>query len=40
MAWQYMPLPLGAGLMLVFTGWDLILILRGVPREQRYPTDH
>ena len=37
MAWQYMPLPLGMGLMGVFVGWDLILILRGVPREQRYP---
>ena len=40
MAWQYMPLPLGAGLMLFFTGWDLILILRGVPRDQRYPSAH
>lgn len=39
MAWQYMPLPLGAGLMLVFTGWDFVLTLRGVPREQRYPGD-
>jgi TRAP-type transport system small permease protein len=39
MAWQYMPLPLGAALILLFTGWDLILILRGVPREQRYPSD-
>lgn len=39
MAWQYMPLPLGMGLMGVFVGWDLILILRGVPREQRYPAD-
>ncbi len=40
MSWQYMPLPLGAGLMLFFSGWDLILILRGVPRDQRYPSDH
>jgi TRAP-type C4-dicarboxylate transport system permease small subunit len=39
MAWQYMPLPLGMGLMGVFVSWDLILILRGVPREQRYPAD-
>jgi TRAP-type C4-dicarboxylate transport system permease small subunit len=39
MAWQYMPLPLGMGLMGVFVGWDLIQILRGVPREQRYPAD-
>ncbi len=38
MAWQYMPLPLGMGLMAIFVGWDLILILRGVPREQRYPS--
>lgn len=39
MAWQYMPMPLGMGLMMVFVGWDLVLILRGYPREQRYPTD-
>lgn len=39
MSWQYMPLPLGAGLMLFFTAWDFILILRGVPREQRYCFD-
>mgnify|MGYP006975284530 FL=1 len=39
MAWQYMPMPLGMGLMMVFVGWDLILILRGFSREQRYPAD-
>jgi TRAP-type transport system small permease protein len=39
MAWQYMPMPLGVGLMALFVGWDIVLILRGVPREQRYPTD-
>lgn len=39
MAWQYMPLAVGSGLILIFTGWDLILILRGVPRDQRYPSD-
>ena len=39
MAWQYMPLAVGSGLILFFTGWDLILILRGVPRAQRYPSD-
>jgi TRAP-type C4-dicarboxylate transport system permease small subunit len=39
MAWQYMPLPIGAGLMLVFTAWDFVLTLRGVPRDQRYPSD-
>jgi TRAP-type C4-dicarboxylate transport system permease small subunit len=37
MAWQYMPLPLGMGLMGIFVLWDLIQILCGVPREQRYP---
>jgi len=37
MAWQYLPLPLGAALMFVFGAWDLVLILRGVPRELRYP---
>jgi TRAP-type C4-dicarboxylate transport system permease small subunit len=36
MAWQYMPLPLGAGLMFIFGAWDLLQILRGVPRERRY----
>ncbi len=39
MAWQYMPLPLGSGLMCLFVAYDLWLILRGVPREQRYPQD-
>ncbi len=39
MAWQYMPLPVGSALILFFTGWDLILILRGVPRAQRYLID-
>ena len=39
MAWQYMPLAVGSGLILFFTGWDLIQILRGVPREQRYLSD-
>lgn len=39
MAWQYMPLPLGIGLMLVFVGWDFIQILGGVPREQRYAAE-
>lgn len=39
MAVQYIPLPLGIGLMVLFVGWDLIRILRGVPRDQRYPTD-
>jgi TRAP-type transport system small permease protein len=39
MAIQYVPLPLGIGLMFVFVGWDLLQILRSVPREQRYPTE-
>lgn len=39
MAWQYLPMPLGIGLMALFISWDLLLILRGVPRAQRYPTD-
>lgn len=39
MAWQYIPMPLGIALMGIFVGWDLIQILRGVPREQRYPVD-
>ena len=37
MAWQYIPMPLGIGLMALFVAWDLWLIARGVPREQRYP---
>lgn len=36
MAWQYMPLPISSVLMMIFVGWDMNLILRGVPREQRY----
>ena len=39
MAWQYMPLPLGMGLMGIYVTWDLVLILRGVPRDQRYPAN-
>jgi TRAP-type transport system small permease protein len=39
MALQYMPLPIGAAFMLLFVLWDLWLILRGVPREQRYSED-
>jgi TRAP-type transport system small permease protein len=40
MAWQYMPLPLSAALMLCFVGWDLVQTLRGVPCELRYPEEH
>ncbi len=39
MAVQYIPLPLGIGLMALFIGWDLIQIVRGVPRFSRYPTE-
>jgi TRAP-type transport system small permease protein len=39
MAWQYMPMPLGIGLMALFIAWDLFLIFRGVPRDQRYLND-
>ncbi len=36
MAFQYLALPVGSGISLVFVGYDLIQILRGTPREQRY----
>jgi TRAP-type C4-dicarboxylate transport system permease small subunit len=36
MAIQYMGMALGCTLMSVFVAYDLWLILRGVPREQRY----
>ena len=36
MGLQYMALPVGAGAMAVFTAWDLIEIIRGRNREQRY----
>ena len=39
MAVQYIPLPLGIGLMALFIGWDLIQILRGISRDQRYPSN-
>lgn len=39
MAWQYMPLPISAMFMLIFSLWDLLLIARSVPREQRYLID-
>jgi TRAP-type transport system small permease protein len=39
MAWQYMPLPLSASLMLCFLAWDLVQTVRGVPRSTRYPED-
>lgn len=36
MAWQYLALPAGSVAMAVFIGWDLLQILRGVPRSVRY----
>jgi TRAP-type transport system small permease protein len=36
MAWQYVPLPLSAALMLCFAGWDFWLTVKHVPRELRY----
>jgi len=36
MALQYLALPVGAGAMAVFTAWDLVEIVRGRSREQRY----
>ncbi|MCL4766990.1 MAG: TRAP transporter small permease [Hyphomicrobiaceae bacterium] len=36
MALQYLGLPVGAGLMAIYTAWDLLLILRGQSREERY----
>lgn len=39
MAIQYMGMAVGSTLMAAFVGWDLWQILRGVPREHRYPQD-
>jgi len=36
MATQYLALPVGAATMAVFTCWDLVQIIRGRTREQRY----
>jgi TRAP-type C4-dicarboxylate transport system permease small subunit len=36
MALQYLGLPVGAGLMAVFTGWDLVQIGRGLTGPERY----
>ncbi len=38
MAIQYMGMALGCTLMAVFVGHDVLQVLRGVPREQRYPS--
>ena len=39
MAIQYMGMAVGCTLMAVFVAWDGWLILRGVPRERRYPSE-
>jgi TRAP-type transport system small permease protein len=39
MAWQYIPLPLAAALMLCFAVWDGYRTFRGDSRNVRYPQD-
>jgi TRAP-type C4-dicarboxylate transport system permease small subunit len=36
MAWQYLGLPVGSAAMLVFVAFDLVQIVRGKTREERY----
>jgi TRAP-type C4-dicarboxylate transport system permease small subunit len=36
MALQYLSLPVGAAAMLIFVGFDLVQIIRGKTREERY----
>ncbi len=36
MPFQYLALPVGSAASLVFVGYDLIQILRGKPRKERY----
>lgn len=36
MALQYLALPVGAGISLIFVAYDVLLIFKGVPREARY----
>jgi TRAP-type C4-dicarboxylate transport system permease small subunit len=36
MAFQYMGMAIGSTAMMIFVGFDIWQILRGVPREQRY----
>ena len=40
MATQYMGMAVGCTLMAVFVAFDLWSILRGVPRERRYPAEN
>jgi TRAP-type transport system small permease protein len=37
MAWQYMGMAVGCTLMALFVAWDVWQVVRGVPRDQRYP---
>ncbi len=39
MSWQYMPLSIGSGAGMVFVAYDLMQILRGKSREERYGVD-
>lgn len=39
MAWEYMALPVAAGITIVFQSYDLVEIVRGVPAEDRYPSE-
>jgi TRAP-type C4-dicarboxylate transport system permease small subunit len=36
MALQYLSLPVGSAAMLIFVAFDLVQIVRGKPREERY----
>jgi TRAP-type C4-dicarboxylate transport system permease small subunit len=36
MAWQYLSLPVGSAAMLIFVTFDLVQIVRGKSREERY----
>ncbi len=36
MAWQYLSLPVGSAAMLIFVAFDLVQIVRGKSREERY----
>jgi TRAP-type C4-dicarboxylate transport system permease small subunit len=38
MAIQYMGMAIGVSLMAVFVAWDLAQIVRGIPRDRRYPS--
>jgi hypothetical protein len=40
MAYQYMGMALGSSAMALFLVDDLVQIVRGVPREKRYPADN